>query len=58
MTLEMGKPLVESEAEIVYAAEFFRWFSGETLRVQGVTEWPATRPAACSSCASPWAPAR
>jgi succinate-semialdehyde dehydrogenase / glutarate-semialdehyde dehydrogenase len=35
MTLEMGKPLAESKAEIVYAAEFFRWFSGEALRVQG-----------------------
>src|SRR5919108_4039158 len=35
MTLEMGKPVAESEAEIVYAAEFFRWFSGEALRVQG-----------------------
>jgi succinate-semialdehyde dehydrogenase/glutarate-semialdehyde dehydrogenase len=35
MTLEMGKPLAESEAEIVYAAEFFRWFSGEALRVRG-----------------------
>src|SRR3954447_24614118 len=27
MTLEMGKPLPESKAEIVYAAEFLRWFS-------------------------------
>src|SRR5919109_4119491 len=35
MTLEMGKPLAESEAEIVYAAEFFRWFSGEALRISG-----------------------
>jgi succinate-semialdehyde dehydrogenase / glutarate-semialdehyde dehydrogenase len=35
MTLEMGKPLAESEAEIVYGAEFFRWFSGEALRVKG-----------------------
>jgi succinate-semialdehyde dehydrogenase / glutarate-semialdehyde dehydrogenase len=35
MTLEMGKPIAESKAEIVYAAEFFRWFSGEALRVQG-----------------------
>jgi succinate-semialdehyde dehydrogenase / glutarate-semialdehyde dehydrogenase len=35
MTLEMGKPVAESEAEIVYAAEFFRWFSGEALRVAG-----------------------
>jgi succinate-semialdehyde dehydrogenase/glutarate-semialdehyde dehydrogenase len=35
MTLEMGKPVAESEAEIVYAAEFFRWFSGEALRIAG-----------------------
>jgi len=35
MTLEMGKPVAESEAEIVYAAEFFRWFSGQALRIQG-----------------------
>jgi succinate-semialdehyde dehydrogenase / glutarate-semialdehyde dehydrogenase len=35
MTLEMGKPLAESEAEILYAAEFFRWFSGEALRIEG-----------------------
>ena len=27
MTLEMGKPLAESRAEIAYAAEFFRWFA-------------------------------
>ncbi len=35
MTLEMGKPVAESDAEIVYAAEFFRWFSGEALRITG-----------------------
>jgi succinate-semialdehyde dehydrogenase / glutarate-semialdehyde dehydrogenase len=35
MTLEMGKPLVESRAEIAYAAEFFRWFSEEAARVHG-----------------------
>src|SRR4051794_20148136 len=35
MTLEMGKPVSESEAEITYAAEFFRWFSGEALRITG-----------------------
>ena len=35
MTLEMGKPVAESKAEIVYAAEFFRWFSGEALRIDG-----------------------
>ena len=26
MTLEMGKPVAESKSEIVYAADFFRWF--------------------------------
>jgi succinate-semialdehyde dehydrogenase/glutarate-semialdehyde dehydrogenase len=35
MTLEMGKPLAESKAEIIYAADFFRWFSGEALRIEG-----------------------
>jgi succinate-semialdehyde dehydrogenase / glutarate-semialdehyde dehydrogenase len=35
MTLEMGKPVAESKAEIVYAAEFFRWFSGQALRIDG-----------------------
>ena len=35
MTLEMGKTVAESKAEIVYAAEFFRWFSGEALRIDG-----------------------
>jgi succinate-semialdehyde dehydrogenase / glutarate-semialdehyde dehydrogenase len=35
MTLEMGKPVAESRAEIVYAADFFRWFSGEALRMDG-----------------------
>jgi succinate-semialdehyde dehydrogenase/glutarate-semialdehyde dehydrogenase len=35
MTLEMGKPLAESKAEIAYAAEFFRWFAEEAVRIQG-----------------------
>src|SRR3954462_14438382 len=35
MTLEMGKPLVESRAEGTYAAEFFRWFSEEGVRISG-----------------------
>lgn len=35
MTLEMGKAVAESKGEIAYAAEFFRWFSGEALRVDG-----------------------
>src|SRR5690625_40292 len=35
MTLEMGKSLGESRAEISYGAEFFRWFSEEAVRIAG-----------------------
>ena len=35
MTLEMGKSLAESRAEIGYAAEFVRWFSEEAVRIHG-----------------------
>ena len=35
MTLEMGKPLAESRAEIAYAADFVRWFSEEAVRIGG-----------------------
>ena len=35
MTLEMGKTVAESKAEITYAAEFFRWFSEEAVRIDG-----------------------
>jgi succinate-semialdehyde dehydrogenase/glutarate-semialdehyde dehydrogenase len=35
MTLEMGKPIAESQAEVAYAAEFFRWFAEEAVRIEG-----------------------
>src|SRR3954468_18364873 len=35
MTLEMGKTVAESKAEITYAAEFFRWFAEEAVRIEG-----------------------
>ncbi|MEO8748757.1 MAG: NAD-dependent succinate-semialdehyde dehydrogenase [Allobranchiibius sp.] len=35
MTLEMGKPVAESKGEVAYAAEFFRWFSEEAVRISG-----------------------
>jgi succinate-semialdehyde dehydrogenase/glutarate-semialdehyde dehydrogenase len=35
MTLEMGKTIAESKGEITYAAEFFRWFSEEAVRISG-----------------------
>ena len=35
MTLEMGKPLAESRAEVLYAADFLRWFAEEAVRIEG-----------------------
>ncbi|MDP8951944.1 MAG: NAD-dependent succinate-semialdehyde dehydrogenase [Actinomycetota bacterium] len=35
MTLEMGKPIAESQAEITYASEFFRWYSEQAVRIGG-----------------------
>ena len=35
MTLEMGKPLAESKAEVTYGSEFLRWFSEEAVRIFG-----------------------
>jgi len=35
ITRENGKALADSRSEVTYAAEFFRWFSEETVRVRG-----------------------
>ncbi|WP_104130609.1 NAD-dependent succinate-semialdehyde dehydrogenase [Cryobacterium sp. N21] len=35
ITSEMGKPLADARGEVAYAAEFFRWFSEEAVRVGG-----------------------
>src|SRR4051812_47287957 len=35
MTLEMGKSVAESKAEITYASEFFRWFAEQSVRIDG-----------------------
>ncbi|TWE10254.1 NAD-dependent succinate-semialdehyde dehydrogenase [Rudaeicoccus suwonensis] len=35
ITAEMGKPLAEARGEVAYAAEFFRWFSEEAVRIGG-----------------------
>ncbi len=37
MTVEQGKPLVESRGEIAYAASFIEWFAEEAKRVNGDT---------------------
>ena len=35
ITLEMGQVLSDARAEVAYAAEFFRWFSEEAVRIDG-----------------------
>jgi succinate-semialdehyde dehydrogenase/glutarate-semialdehyde dehydrogenase len=35
MTLEMGKAVAESKAEVLYAADFLNWFAGEAVRIDG-----------------------
>ena len=35
ITRENGKVLAEARGEITYAAEFFRWFSEEAVRIEG-----------------------
>ncbi|HEV2814972.1 MAG TPA: aldehyde dehydrogenase family protein, partial [Solirubrobacteraceae bacterium] len=35
MTLEMGKPVAESKAEVLYAADFLHWYAGEATRIDG-----------------------
>ncbi|MDN5933747.1 MAG: aldehyde dehydrogenase family protein, partial [Pseudonocardia sp.] len=35
MSLEMGKTRADARAEVHYAAEFFRWFSEEAVRIGG-----------------------
>jgi succinate-semialdehyde dehydrogenase/glutarate-semialdehyde dehydrogenase len=42
MTLEQGKPLIESRGEVAYGASFIEWFSEEAKRVAGTipsTTW-------------------
>ena len=35
MTLEMGKPVAEARGEVVYAANFLRWYAEEAVRIGG-----------------------
>jgi succinate-semialdehyde dehydrogenase/glutarate-semialdehyde dehydrogenase len=35
ITMEMGKVITDARAEVAYAAEFFRWFSEEAVRIDG-----------------------
>jgi succinate-semialdehyde dehydrogenase/glutarate-semialdehyde dehydrogenase len=38
ITLENGKALPDARGEVAYAAEFFRWYSEEAVRIQGSVE--------------------
>ncbi|MEU1538336.1 NAD-dependent succinate-semialdehyde dehydrogenase [Actinacidiphila glaucinigra] len=63
MTLEMGKPVAESRSEVLYAAEFFRWFSEEAVRIEGGWStapdgngriWVMRRPVGPALLITPW----
>jgi succinate-semialdehyde dehydrogenase / glutarate-semialdehyde dehydrogenase len=60
---ENGKPLAEAKGEVAYAAEFFRWYSEEAVRVDGsVVDAPAgggklltlRQPVGVSLLITPW----
>jgi len=63
VTLENGKSLSDSRAEIAYAAEFFRWNSEEAVRIVGqVSRAPSSgarivvnlKPAGVALLVTPW----
>jgi succinate-semialdehyde dehydrogenase/glutarate-semialdehyde dehydrogenase len=63
MTLEQGKPLAESRAEVAYAAAFLEWFGEEAKRVYGDTIPPnqadkrivvIKQPVGVVACITPW----
>jgi succinate-semialdehyde dehydrogenase/glutarate-semialdehyde dehydrogenase len=63
MTLEQGKPLIESRTEIAYGASFIEWFAEEAKRVYGDTIPSPTRdrrlvvvrePIGVVGCITPW----
>jgi succinate-semialdehyde dehydrogenase/glutarate-semialdehyde dehydrogenase len=63
MVMENGKALKDARAEISYAAEFFRWFSEEAVRIDGmVTRAPSGanrilvqhQPVGVSVLVTPW----
>src|SRR5687767_13028712 len=63
MTIEQGKPLVESRGEVAYAAAFLEWFGEEAKRVYGDTipgHQPDKRivvikqPIGVVACITPW----
>lgn len=63
ISLENGKSLADATAEVLYAAEFFRWFAEEAVRTEGdFGEAPAGgartivghRPVGVAALVTPW----
>ncbi len=63
MSLEMGKTLTDARGEVSYAAEFFRWFSEEAVRIDGDLRWAPSganriltfrRPVGVALLLTPW----
>ena len=63
MTLEQGKPLVESRGEVAYGAAFIEWFAEEAKRTYGDTIPSHARdkriivlkePVGVVGCITPW----
>lgn len=63
ITLENGKSLTDSRAEVLYAAEFFRWYAEEAVRNIGeLSKAPSSgarifvqhRPAGIAALVTPW----
>jgi succinate-semialdehyde dehydrogenase/glutarate-semialdehyde dehydrogenase len=63
ITRENGKPVAEARGEVTYAAEFYRWFSEEAVRLHGtVVEAPGgggkqvvlNQPVGISYLITPW----
>ena len=50
MVLENGKALRDAKGEVTYAAEFFRWYAEEAVRIDGaVTTEPSIRTASSAN---------
>jgi succinate-semialdehyde dehydrogenase/glutarate-semialdehyde dehydrogenase len=63
MTLEMGKPIAESRAEVNATADYFEWFSEEAKRVYGdivpahtakKRHWVIRQPLGVAVAITPW----
>ena len=63
MSLEMGKTITDARGEVGYAAEFFRWFSEEAVRIDGELRWAPSganriltfrRPVGVALLLTPW----